>query len=356
MKTLRVRREVAAGVVADQQDRALLGDVAQPADLAAEVEARQQPQAAAASRGCSRGRARRGRRPGCGCWTAPASARSAAAAPAQAGRRPRRSGAGVVARRHAVAVGRVAVAATLVRRVVRLGSSDADVYAAARARARAAPSASARAKKRRSSPLVCSGRSTCGTWPQPSSTICSARGQPLGDVALEAGAGSAGRASPRRTARARSSVGQARVEAAAAERLVEVDVARRAQEGEARAGASRRCAGTRRRRRRRRPGRSRRGRRTGDQNWRGDACRGAKRWGSRPSSGRSEADDRVVAALDEGDGGTQQRRAPPTRSGCAQADLERHAAAHRVADEVRALDAQRVHHADARSRRTSAAL
>ena len=41
----RVRREVAAGVVADQQHAALLGDVAQPAHLAAEVQRAQQPQA-----------------------------------------------------------------------------------------------------------------------------------------------------------------------------------------------------------------------------------------------------------------------------------------------------------------------
>jgi hypothetical protein len=40
-----VGREVAARVVADEQHRPLLGDVPQAADLAAEVEARQQPQA-----------------------------------------------------------------------------------------------------------------------------------------------------------------------------------------------------------------------------------------------------------------------------------------------------------------------
>ena len=52
--------EVAAGVVADEQDRAVLGDVAQAADLAAEVQARQQPQPRAGARGCSPGRGRRG--------------------------------------------------------------------------------------------------------------------------------------------------------------------------------------------------------------------------------------------------------------------------------------------------------
>ena len=38
------------------------------------------------------------------------------------------------------------------------------------------PSGSTRAKKRSSSPFVRSGTSTCGTWPQPSSTTCSALG------------------------------------------------------------------------------------------------------------------------------------------------------------------------------------
>ena len=91
----RVGREVAARVVADEQDRPLLGDVAQPADLAAEAEAGQQPQAGQVARGCSRGRARRGRRPGCALATWRAAAR--AARPASDG--PPSAGAGAVRRR-----------------------------------------------------------------------------------------------------------------------------------------------------------------------------------------------------------------------------------------------------------------
>jgi hypothetical protein len=53
--------------------------------------------------------------------------------------------------------------------------------------------------------------------------------------------------------------------------------------------------------------------------------------------------ERVVATLDERDGGAQQRE-PVHPLGPAQADLQGHAAAHRVADQVRALHVQRVHH------------
>ena len=56
-----VGRQVAAGVVAHQQHRPLGRDALEAAHLGPEPEAGQQPQAAAATRGCSRDRARRGR-------------------------------------------------------------------------------------------------------------------------------------------------------------------------------------------------------------------------------------------------------------------------------------------------------
>ena len=46
----RVRRQVAAGVVADQKHRAGFRDVAQPPDLAPEPDAREQPETGSVSR------------------------------------------------------------------------------------------------------------------------------------------------------------------------------------------------------------------------------------------------------------------------------------------------------------------
>ena len=74
-------------------------------------------------------------------------------------------------------------------------------------------------------------------------------------------------------------------------------------------------------------------------------CGGRSCAGAGPSSGRSSRTIGCHSRLHEGDGGTQQREALHA-VGRAQADLDRDAPAHRVADEVRALDAQRVHHVD----------
>ena len=69
-----------------------------------------------------------------------------------------------------------------------------------------------------------------------------------------------------------------------------------------------------------------------------------KRCGSRPELRAQQAHDRVIAALDERHRGTQQAQARDAL-GMPQPDLERDAAAERVADDVRALDAQGVHDA-----------
>ena len=84
-----------------------------------------------------------------------------------------------------------------------------------------------------------------------------------------------------------------------------------------------------------------------DQNWRSMRPRPSE-WGSRPSSGRRQPHERLVAAADEGQRRAQQREAADA-AGLAQPDLERDAAAHRVADQVRALDPQRVHDPERRA-------
>ena len=153
---------------------------------------------------------------------------------------------------------------------------------------------------------------------------------------------------PQTNSAGRLELGQARVEAAAAERAGR---GRCCAPRPGRRGARRRrrrCAGTRRRRCRPRSGR--RASRVGEHapELARRPCARVKRWGSSPNSGRRSAHDRVAAALDEGDGRTQQRerrrRARARRRPTSSAD----AAAHRVADEVGALDAQRVHHVDDR--------
>ena len=75
--------------------------------------------------------------------------------------------------------------------------------------------------------------------------------------------------------------------------------------------------------------------------------------GSIPSSGRSEAHEPVPVARTKATAG-HSSASPPTRSGPLQADLDRHAAAHRVADDVGALDAQRVHRRRSRPWRRTA--
>ena len=68
-------------------------------------------------------------------------------------------------------------------------------------------------------------------------------------------------------------------------------------------------------------------------------------WGSRPNSGRSSRTSGAKPRLHEGDGRTQQRQRADAL-GVGEAHLDRDAAAHRVADEVRAVDAELVHHAE----------
>ncbi len=177
----RVRRQVAAGVVADEQDAALLGDVAQPAHLAAEVQRGQQPQPRQALADVvgvalvevgGRDPARPTRPLTRAEHAQPSRPPPPSAVP---GARPRAAGGRAACRR-------AAVGACRGRSV---GRSRALTPASSRARARAERvDAGEEAPSR---PLVCSGRSTWGTWPQPSSTICSARGQPALDVAPEAG-------------------------------------------------------------------------------------------------------------------------------------------------------------------------
>ena len=132
-----VGRDVAARVVAHQQDRSVVGDVAQAPDLAAEVEAGQQPH-------------------------------------------PWQRLADVVGVARVEVGGRDALL-DLGGQAAQLGDSDhagsvlPGSAQAARAKRRV-PSASVCVNSRRSMPTVCSGRSTWGTWPQPSRTTCSAPG------------------------------------------------------------------------------------------------------------------------------------------------------------------------------------
>ena len=88
----RVRRHVAAGVVADEQHGAVVGDVAQPADLAAVPDAGQQPHQRQLLADVVRDRARPGRRAG----SAAGPARPLRAGP---GASERAAGAAVRARR-----------------------------------------------------------------------------------------------------------------------------------------------------------------------------------------------------------------------------------------------------------------
>src|SRR3954466_13650938 len=167
-------------------------------------------------------------------------------------------------------------------------------------------------------------------------------GQPLGHVALEPGWDEPVTGAPHEE-RGRLELGQPRVEAPAPERPFEVDVARRREEGQPRPGA------------------------------RVDALElvddevgharidlvgigeqapvlardavAAEVVREQPELGTQQAHDRVPVALDEGHGGGEQGQAGDAL-GRAQAHLDRHAAAHRVADQVGAPDLQGVHHLD----------
>ena len=207
--------EVAAGVVADQQDRPLLGDVAQPADLAAEVQARQQPQrgqALADVVGVALVEVGGGDAPG---DLAGDSAR------ARSGR-PRSPPAGAAVRGGVVAVerarepcrrsrARCGDARVVVPAIGRNRTRCAGRYAATRSGAALAPSGVGRARRSAASRRVdllgaLDLRDVAAVLED---DLLGPR-QPALDVALEARRGSAGRACPRRTAtapRARDSRG-----------------------------------------------------------------------------------------------------------------------------------------------------
>ena len=125
---------------------------------------------------------------------------------------------------------------------------------------------------------------------------------------------------------------------------VEVDVARGGVEGDPRRRASGRCGRTPRRRCRRRRGRAARGGRTCSRRARG-------RWSARSgcgiaaSSGRSSRTSGTSRALRRKASAGASRLEARDPLGLAQADLERDPAAHRVADQVGAVDRQRVHEA-----------
>ena len=165
--------------------------------------------------------------------------------------------------------------------------------------------------------------------------------QRLGHVAAEAGRDQLVVSAPDEERR-RLELGEPRVEAAVAERAVQVDVARRGVEGDAGAGAAVVAlelvdddVG------------DARVQRVGVAEHRPELALdhpAAQLVGQKPELGAQEPHQRVEVALDERDGGTE-RGDRAHALGPAQADLQRDAATHRVADEVGGLDLQRVHHA-----------
>ena len=143
----------------------------------------------------------------------------------------------------------------------------------------------AREEARRAGRWCGSGRSTWGTCPQPSSTICSARGQPALDVALEAGRDQLVVGGPdehRRRLQLRPGAGRSRRGRTASRGRCCAPRSRKA----SRAPACGRCARTRRRRCRPRSGPRGRGRRTATRTG-GSTCARPSGGAARPSSGRS---------------------------------------------------------------------
>ena len=163
--------------------------------------------------------------------------------------------------------------------------------AAARAAARRPQRVDAGEEALRAGRWSAPGARPAGTWPQPSSTICSALGQPLGDVAAEAARDQLVVRAPDEQ-RGRLELGQARVEAVAAERRVEVDrcgrAARKASRAPARAVDALELVDD-------DVGHARVDQvAVGEQRPELALDRPRpKRWGSRPSSGRSSAHERV---------------------------------------------------------------
>ncbi len=169
---------------------------------AAVPERRQQPRRAAGSRGCSRGRGRRGRRSArsARAWPRRRAASPAALRPAPSRPPPTRATAPPRGRRRAAPRRPSRPPPSPSRRASRRSASPARrassgqpsaaiIRAAAierRVRSARAPSAAARRgagrlaatarSARGSGAFVCSGSSTCGTWPQSARTTCSALG------------------------------------------------------------------------------------------------------------------------------------------------------------------------------------
>ena len=294
----RVRRQVAAGVVADEQHRALLGHVAEAADLAAEPDAARAATGAGASRGCSRGRARRGRRSG----TPATCAATAAAAP------PRGSGRGRSCVRRVMPLCRPLVPAE------RVDAREEALQQAVRAL--------------RDLDL----RHVAAALEH---DLLGAR-QPALDVVAEALRDQPVVRGPDEQ-RGRLQRRQARIEALAPERRLEVDRAGAGEERQARAGRAvdalelvdddvgharvdQVAVGEQRPERLLDP-------------------LAAERVGEHAELGAGEAHEPVPVAAHERHGGAQQRD-PADAVGPLEADLDRHPAAHGVADEVGALDAR----------------
>ena len=190
----RVRRHVAAGVVADEQHRPLVGDVAQAADLAAVPEAGEQPHQ------------RQVLADVVGVALVEVGARDPPLRPGWP--TPRRAGSAASRRRSRCASGLASSAEWPLRLASRRNSSEPSPSVLRRASALAATRG--RRCRQRSRRLGAGeevaqqlvgllGRSTCGTWPQSWSRHLLGARQPLRDVACER-PGRAGRGCPRRTA------------------------------------------------------------------------------------------------------------------------------------------------------------
>ena len=377
-------RHVAAGVVADQQHRPVLGHVAHVADLGPVPERRQQPgqrqvladvvgvavvevgaSAPAAARrprapsalagrpaaGPERAAARAGDRP--------PPARATAPSGAQAGRSPRAAAVGAVRRRRCASPARRAWSGQPSGRCLAAQPGSAGVSRRGAGRARATPRCGAggdcgRAEAIRSpiSRLVRLRRA------RPGARGRSRRGSP-GSAPGSASAtwrekpgGMSRSLSPQTNSAGGSSAREPGVEAVLAVRLVEVDVASGGEERHPRGARAVDAAEL-------VDGDVGGGRveplRVGEQvpELVADERARAAGGGSAASSGRSSRTSGASCAAAEGErrGEQAQRRDPLGR---VEADLDRDPAAHRVADQVGALDLHRVQVAAHRGRRTRA--
>ena len=335
MKTVGVGRQVAARVVADEQHRPVLGDVAQAPDLAAEVQAGQQPQP------------RQLLADVVGVALVEVGGAGSGAGPATATPRTRRVGRLRARPRLAPSGGRPLLRACLGER---LRSSRLASPSATQAAARPARTPARRARRRCGEEAPRAARWSAraarpgGRGRRPRARSARRSGSQSLDVAPEAGGDEPVVRAPheqRRRLRARRAAGRSRRGRRAGRGRC--CAPRRGRRGARR--PTRRCAGTRPRRRRRRSGRRGRGRRTGPRTGRATVPR-AEAVGQEPELG---AQERARA------GGSRAARRPrpgtaaPSAAhalGRGEPDLDRHPAAHRVADQVGALDPERVHRAD----------